>query len=249
MKATFTVALSVAAAVAVTSSATSASAAKMPKVTDGLLATGKAAYMRECAACHGVEGDGKGPGAHYLNPRPRDFTLGVYKLRSTPNGQVPTNQDLFRTITLGIPNSMMPSFKALSEQERWGLVAVIQRFGGIETETAKPVTVPKAPKVTAASLASGKKLYVKLKCGTCHGPEGWGDGPSSLTLKNDAKERIYPTDLTTGIHKGGSTAEDLYTRIATGLDGSPMPSYAAEAKPNEIWDLVHYTMSLASKKK
>lgn len=224
-----------------------ASAADKPKVDDALLAAGNATYMRECAACHGVEGDGQGPGAHYVNPRPRDFTLGVYKLRTTPNGQVPTDEDLFRTITDGIPNSMMPAFKSLSEKERWGLVAVIQRFGGIEGEKAKAISVPPEPKVTNAALENGQKLYVKLKCGTCHGDDGLGEGPSSLTLKNDAKERVFPADLTTGVFKGGSSAKDLYTRIATGMDGSPMPSYAAEAKPNEIWQLVHYMQSLDKK--
>lgn len=237
-----------AAVIAVTTlTAGAASAADKPMVNDALMATGNAAYMRECSACHGVEGDAKGLGAHYLNPRPRDFTLGVYKLRTTPNGHVPTDEDLFRTITDGIPNSMMPSFKSLSEKERWGLVAVIRKFGGIENEKAKPVSVSAEPKMTVAGLANGQKLYVKLKCATCHGDKGQGDGPSSLTLKNDAKERVFPADLTMGVFKGGSTAKDLYIRIATGMDGSPMPSYAAQAKPKEIWDLVHYMMKFSTK--
>lgn len=221
-----------------------AQAADKPEVNDELLAIGEAAYARECAACHGTEGDGKGLGAHYVNPRPRDFTLAVYKLRSTPNGEVPTHDDLFNTITDGVPNSMMPSFKSLSEKERWALVEVILRFGGIEEEEAAPITVPPQPMLTDASVKSGKMVYERLQCATCHGVEGHGDGPSSLTLVNDAKERIFAPDITTGRYKGGSRPEDLYTRIATGLDGSPMPSYAAEAKPDEIWNLVHFLQSL-----
>ena len=138
----------------------------------------------------------------------------------------------------------MPSFAALSERERWGLVHLLRRFGGLEEEDPAPVEVPPEPAVTAARIANGEKLYVKLKCDTCHGADGWGDGPSSLTLKNDAKERVFPTNLTMGVYKGGSSGRELYTRIATGLDGSPMPSYAAEAKPAEIWDLVHYLRTL-----
>lgn len=236
------------AAFAAATIAGSAMAGERPKVDDALLERGKAVYQHECASCHGVDGEGNGPGAHYLNPRPRNFALGVYKLRSTPNGEVPTDQDLFATITDGIDRSMMPGFAALSERDRWALVEVIKRFGGIEEETAKPVKVPAEPKITQARLDNGKKLYVKLKCGTCHGEKGQGDGPSSLTLKNDAKERIYPTDFTMGVYKGGAEPVNVFKRIATGLDGSPMPSYAAEAKPNEIWDIVHYIKSLSAVK-
>jgi cytochrome c oxidase cbb3-type subunit 2 len=219
-------------------------AGEMPAKTEALMKAGERAYARECVMCHGATGAANGLGAHIVSPRPRNFELGVYKLRSTPNGVPPTTQDLFNVITNGIPNSTMPSFKELPEQERWGLVHVVLRLGGLDRETQKSISVPAEPPVTPEGVARGKQLYVKLKCDTCHGSTGRGDGPSSLTLKNDAKERIYPADLTTGVFKGGSTAKDLYTRIATGMDGSPMPSYAAEAKPAEIWDLIHYIKTL-----
>ena len=46
-------------------------------------ALGREVYDRWCAACHGVDGDGNGPGAGYMLPRPRDFTTGLYQIRST----------------------------------------------------------------------------------------------------------------------------------------------------------------------
>ena len=73
----------------------------------GDAAAGKALYDRKCAGCHGVKGDGNGPAAELLTPRPRDFTSGVYKIRSTVN-RVPTDQDIFRTITDGMPGTSMP---------------------------------------------------------------------------------------------------------------------------------------------
>jgi len=220
-------------------------AAAEPPVTDGLLKLGEQAYQRECAACHGATGAGDGPGAYILNPKPRNFQLGVYKLRSTPNGEPPTPQDLFRTITRGISVSSMPSFASLSEEVRWGLVHHVLRLGGLEDETPTPVTVPAEPEKTAASVDNGRRVYRRLECASCHGSDGWGGGPSSTTLENDAKERVFPLNLTTGTYKGGSSPRDLYLRIATGMDGSPMPSYAAEATPDEIWDLVHYLQTLA----
>lgn len=219
-------------------------ASDVPEATEALLKFGEKTYRRECASCHGVEGDGEGLGAYIVDPKPRNFQLATYKIRSTPNGEVPTPHDLFNSITNGLPGSMMPSFKSLSENERWALTHYVIRLGSIEDEEPEAITVTEEPQVTDAGIAKGAELYVTLKCATCHGADGWGDGPSSIGLKNDAKERVYPTNLTLGVFKGGTTGKDLFTRIATGLDGSPMPSYAAEAKPDEIWDLVHYVQTL-----
>ncbi len=85
---------------------------------------GKQLYIRECASCHGPEGDGNGPGAYILSQKPRNLQLGVFKLRSTPTGENPTDDDLFNTITRGIAGAtgaMMPSFASLSESDRWAL--------------------------------------------------------------------------------------------------------------------------------
>ena len=73
---------------------------------------GKAVYERKCLECHGEKGDGKGPAAELLAPQPRDFTAGLYKIRTTAN-KVPTDQDLFRIITDGMPGTSMPSWAVL----------------------------------------------------------------------------------------------------------------------------------------
>ena len=218
--------------------------ADAPEITDEMVSAGEASYAVNCASCHGVEGDGEGPGAKYLNPKPRNFQLAVYKLRSTPNGELPTQHDLFNTITNGIENSMMPAFASLSEDERWGLVEVIRRFGGIEDEEGEAITVSAQPERTEESVAMGMAVYERLDCASCHGATGWGDGDSSLTLENDAKERVWAANLQTGVYKGGADPVQLYQRIANGLDGSPMPSYSAEASPDEIWHLVNYLTTL-----
>lgn len=220
------------------------SAERRPTATPALLAKGVEIYARECAACHGVKGNGEGPGAHIVNPKPRNFELGVFKLRTTPSGQPPTDDDLFRAITRGLANTAMPSFRELPENDRWALVAVVMRFADIKT-AARAITIPPEPATTQALLSKGEDVYGMLKCNTCHGDDGRGDGTSSLTLKDDAKHRIWAPDLTRGGFKSGADPKALYARIATGLDGTPMPSYASQAKPDEIWALVKYTMSLA----
>src|SRR2546430_12874238 len=79
-----------------------------------------AVYNHACAWCHGKDGRGDGPAAFsinkYLSPRPRDFTRGRFKLRSTPSGQLPIDDDLLRTLERGIPG-YMPSFRGLTAGE------------------------------------------------------------------------------------------------------------------------------------
>src|SRR3984893_10120570 len=54
----------------------------------------KGDYRRYCVGCHGELGDGNGENFPWLDPKPRDFTLGVFKWRSTPTGTLPTDEDL-----------------------------------------------------------------------------------------------------------------------------------------------------------
>lgn len=210
----------------------------------GQSADGRRVYERECVMCHGALGDGEGPGHQIVNPAPRNFALGVFKFRSTPSGSPPTDADLLKIITHGIPGTAMPAFAELPEAERRALVGVVKALAGIKAP-GKEIAVPREPKATAAVLARGRQVYERLECAECHGANGRGDGISSLTLKDDAKQRIWAADLARGTFKGGGTPRDLYLRIVTGIDGSPMPSYASKATPDELWALSHYVRSLA----
>ena len=79
---------------------------------------GKALYQRWCSGCHGERGDGAGPAAGFLDPRPRDFTRKVFKFRTTPSGQPPATADVLRVIERGVPGTAMPPFTFLSEADR-----------------------------------------------------------------------------------------------------------------------------------
>src|SRR5262252_207162 len=87
---------------------------------------GKVVYYQHCAACHGVSGQGNGPAAVWLYPRPRNFTSGLFKIKSTPSGTLPTDEDLLRTVTRGMPGSSMPSFTYLTEQQRRDAVQYVK---------------------------------------------------------------------------------------------------------------------------
>ncbi len=206
---------------------------------------GKQIYIKRCQVCHGEKGDGKGPVAPYLDPRPRDFTLGAYKFRTTGSGEPPTDQDLFRAVTRGVPGTAMSGWTTLTEQDRGLVVAYVKRFSDAFKEKSTGVQPTKELSASPEVVAKGKEIYQRAKCWECHGQEGRGDGPAAATLKDDAGDFIQAADLTKGWRmKGGREARDLFMRFSTGLDGTPMPSYIDSFNEDDRWALAHYVRSL-----
>jgi len=208
-------------------------------------------YDRHCAACHGAEGDGQGPAAYLLSPKPRDFTSGTYKFRSTPSGSPPTDADLLRTVQRGIPGTPMPMWDRLSETDQVALVSYVKSFSDIfeDEDAMEPVIeITSPPAVSEASIRAGEKIYEEMKCADCHGLGGKGDGPSSPTLKDDMGRPIRPYDFTRGpgLMKGGASQQDIYRTFVTGLDGTPMPGYEDSMNEIERWQLVNYVQSLSA---
>ncbi len=208
---------------------------------------GNAVYDRYCISCHGVEGDGRGYSAPWLDPAPRDFTRGVFKWRSTPSGSLPTNEDLMRTLTVGLFHTNMPSWGVLGERNLRDVVEYLKTFSPAwkEQAPAAPIQIPAEPTNDAVSREKGGEVWTRLACASCHGATGKGDGPSGSTLVDDWGHKILPHDFTRGHYlKCGDRSEDLYRVFMTGMSGTPMPSYAESLSPAEAWSLVHYVQSL-----
>ena len=68
-----------------------APAARPAAAQGGPKAPGGPLYQKLCSQCHGEKGDGRGVAAAHLQPRPRDFTAGKFKVRHTPSGALPTD--------------------------------------------------------------------------------------------------------------------------------------------------------------
>jgi mono/diheme cytochrome c family protein len=226
------------------------------KVAGRMEDSGFGGYRRYCAVCHGEMGDGNGESAKWfeppLYPKPRDFTLGVFECRSTPTGTLPTDEDLFNTIARGLDRSNMPPWNTFTKQERADLVAWIKHYSP-RWQTEKPGTpiiIPAEPEVTAERLKDGRDVFGRVQCWKCHGVEGMGNGPSASTLTDDQGRPILPYNFASGDRlKCGISDGDIYKVFMTGLDGTPMPSFADNIKPDEAWDLVFYLRSLQPKNK
>ena len=208
--------------------------------------SGKRLYERRCIFCHGSRGEGNGPVARGIFPKPRDFTRGIFKIRSTPTGSPPTDEDLFETLRRGMPGTMMPSFSNLSDRQLWSLVSYVKSFyTEADAPSPEPLRIPEdEPLPTAKSVAQGRDLYLDAGCWSCHGLWGRGDGPDTEDMVDDWDFPIRVADLNQPkLLRGGHSARELYRAIATGVGGTPMPSYGDSLTPEQLWDLVNYLAS------
>jgi len=209
---------------------------------------GKKLYDKFCSQCHGDTGDGNGPAAVHLLPAPRNFTTGKFKIRTTPNGALPTHDDLKNIIRRGMPYTTMPAWPDFTDGELSNLAFYLTTFS---EEFKKPDAAPEVAKLAAAPAADekaaerGRKVYEEAGCLGCHGDQGRGDGASAPTLKDDWGHPLKAADLTARwTFRGGSSSEDIFRTFSTGLNGTPMPSYFDALTNEQRWDLTRYIESL-----
>jgi mono/diheme cytochrome c family protein len=227
-----------------------AAVAQTPSATGA--PSGKAIYEQRCVQCHGLDGRG-GAAAPVLMPRPRDFAAAQFKLRTTETGSLPTDDDLIRTITYGVPGTSMPGWqKFLSTSDIAAVATYVKsfssRFAAERPQSIPTVaaSVPGAP--TPQTVAAGKTVYEKLRCAACHGTDGKGTGAIATDLKDDAGRPLPATNLTEPwTFRGGATPQDVYLRFRTGMNGTPMPSFVTAATEAELRNLAAYVLTLARK--
>jgi DMSO reductase family type II enzyme heme b subunit len=238
-----------------------------PVHADAVIARGQALFARQCAICHGEAGDGAGPFAYLMNPRPRNFKLGKFKLTTTQN-QIPSDDDLLRTITRGMPGSAMPPWGHLPASDLSALVAYVRSVfeaavgatleGGVadgtysrnelpallveRTQPGPAIVVPPEPAFDDLRWFNGRRVYLEA-CASCHGVDGNPD-PAAVKF-DDEGYPAPPRSFVNGIFKGGMAGADLYCRIMKGMRGTPMPASEGIYTDDEVWDLIHYVQSLA----
>jgi mono/diheme cytochrome c family protein len=211
---------------------------------------GKPMYDAACARCHGLDGRGNGPAASLLHPRPRDFTAGKYKFRSTESGDIPTDDDLITIISNGLHGTTMPDWQQFLHGDSLRAVVEYMKSFSPRFKNEQPGPVrPGSPTASSPqSITAGKKVYEKLECAMCHGDDGMGKGAVATDLIDDWGLDTKATNLTESwTFRGGATARDIYLRFRTGIDGTPMPSYIGSASEKEMWDLANYVVSLSRK--
>lgn len=222
----------------------------------GMLDLGERLYGWNCFPCHGAEGKGDGPLALRQGLHPRDFTRGLFKLKTSAPGEMPFDDDLYRTLTVGIVSGGMPRNEALEAKDRWALVAYVKTLAVHTTpdgvhrnhfEVHPPTRRWTAPKRTEEpEVARGRELFVgRVQCASCHGAGGKGDGPAAPELRDAWDHPVCVPDLTRGELglKGGSGLDDVFRVLTLGMAGTPMPSFESLSEKDR-WDLAAFVRSL-----
>ncbi len=231
-----------------------------PGTLAGNIEAGKGVYFRKCVWCHGPDGAGDGPSAIRLITKPRNFNQGTFKIRHTGSGELPTDEDLFNSVTHGLSGSVMPPWGSiLSEQERKDVVSFIKKELVKDREFDDPdeeitvisygTQIPSSPE----SIEQGRDIFMnKAKCVECHGVEGRGDG--NLTQRDDWAFPIFPANLQKPWNLRGNRRDpynprNIFREISTGLNGTPMPSFAEELSEEERWHVANFVISLTDIKR
>jgi mono/diheme cytochrome c family protein len=115
-------------------------------------------YRQQCLHCHGVEGGADGPTAAFLEPRPRDYRLGVFKFTAVKDKARPRREDLYRVLDMGVYGTAMPSFRRFSIGEREGLVDYVRLLAMRgEVENSLVATFKEEETITTAAVLGAYK--------------------------------------------------------------------------------------------
>ncbi|TKB72969.1 MAG: c-type cytochrome [Nitrospira sp.] len=241
-----------------------------PEPSADMIEAGKRVYFTKCVWCHGVDGAGDGPGADRLWPRPRNFNQGTFKIRHTASGElplfdakkpVPGQNDLFETVTHGLPGSAMPSWEGiLTEEQRLQVLSFVttqlvkdRKFTDKQSESQTILQLNDLKPIPASeeSLKKGAELIVEKKCIECHGVEGRGDG-NAFNLKDDWGFSIQPANWHKCWNFRGSrqdpyNVKNIFRTFSTGVNGTPMPSFADNSTVEERWHIANFVNSLCER--
>jgi mono/diheme cytochrome c family protein len=231
------------------------------------LERGVSLFQQNCSICHGPYGRGNGAATlqWYAGNYPRNFWYGKFKSRSTPYGRVPEDADLFRTLTRGMYGSSMPSFRHLSDDDRWCLVQFIKTLANFDDDYEEqvvnlfdqdadrsrepPWTIGNEPPVSLESVTRGRILFIEQGCVSCHQgtkpkPVGLARWEGNFNWYDEMQRPVqHSRDLTAGIFRAGAATSDVYRIIVGGPNIGPMPNYQ-NLPETDRWALVHYVRSI-----
>lgn len=220
------------------------------KPSKEVLERGKKVFNYVCAPCHGKDGRGDGVVSSTIFVKPRDFTRGIFKFHSTESGKLPTDADLYKSISLGFNHTVMPGFSQLSPEDRYAVLEYIktfsERFKNPNEYPLKVIEIGNPIPLSPESIMKGREIYLRMGCWNCHGVSGKGDGPSAKQgFKDDWGNDLPIPDLTNPDEvKRADTVLDIYLVFTTGINGTPMPSYKDVLTDEERWHLSNYIYAL-----
>lgn len=234
---------------------------------------GHGVYRQHCASCHGIKGDGRGPSAESMTPLPRSFRLGYFKFSSAPKDQLPTDDDLRRTLRNGLAGTHMSSWKSLSDDDANAVVQYIKTFSTRWAKEPSGIAVqlgedPWKGREEEAGRRGLALYHGKAECWTCHPsyvsredigrfrsltmPESegrkvpWREALERSQPAQTVHGNITPPDFLKDQLRSGSSETDIARTVAAGVGGTPMPAFHATIPPGDVWAIAHYVHALGA---
>lgn len=127
---------------------------------------------------------------------------------------------------------------------------IVERWHEAEKEQVTPLSP--MPDYTTASIATGRQAFLDMQCNKCHGNDGRGGSLGNVEVGKDVwGHTTAAADLTSGMFRGGGRPIDIYRRIYSGINGTPMPGFSStlEKEPEKIWHLVHFIKSVGNQRR
>lgn len=184
---------------------------------------GKALFERNCAVCHGNDGQADTPVGRLLTPRPRNFADPIEMARLTVDR-------IYRAIKDGRPGTAMAAWKeVLSESEVGDVIDYVRSFSS--TAKAAPLSSERL------SIEVGRRIYQK-ECAYCHGVDGRADTEVAKVLNPPPRSFADPVVM--------ARLDDgrMYMAIYRGRPGTAMGGRGELLAPAEIIDVMRYLRTL-----
>jgi mono/diheme cytochrome c family protein len=239
------------------------------KVSARALDNGAEKYRVYCQACHGLDGDGKGPASVGLRPPPRDFHLGKFKFAAVSSGQLPNDEDFMRIVRGGLHGTAMLPWNDVPDKDIYDIVQFIKTLSPrwADGKPGEPIVAPPDPwgaDRKAEAVTRGMKLYHGFaQCLLCHPSYATAETVNAASLELSKREaqlrpdpfasqlkesdygfKILPPDFTRDPVRSGETLNDLYRTIASGIGGTAMPAWKGALPDDDIWAIAYYVRSL-----
>jgi mono/diheme cytochrome c family protein len=226
---------------------------------------GRRVYVRNCQACHGVDGDGRGPSSPGLSPAPRDLTAAIFRFAAVPPGyDLPRDEELMRVLDHGLQGTSMLA-PDLQPTEKLAVLQYIKTFSAAWVDASKKVAPARTPTEdpygsgSGVGIAAGERAYHgKAMCWSCHPAYvsddaigkyqiSYGREPASTMRENmNRSVRMWPVppDYTWDSVKISTSPEAVHRTLNNGLLGSGMPAYLGILEDEEMWAIAHYVTAL-----
>ena len=239
------------------------------KVSARRLNNGEHLFVTYCSACHGVNGDGKGPASIGLRPPPRNFTQGRFKFGAVASGQLPNDEDFLRITQKGLHGSAMLPWNDVPERELMDIVQYIKTLSPkwAEKTPGEPIVPgpdPWGKERRDEAVTRGMKVYHGMaQCLSCHPAYETVETINAASLELSKREailrpdayhaelkdseyeyKLMPPDFTRDHVRSGETLEDIYRTIASGIGGTAMPTWKGALSDDDLWAMAYYVRSL-----